>query len=301
MLIRTAWDEVPREKLADMFIIKGLVSSKSTLIYGPPKEGKSLFAAGVVASLVSGKPFLGRPVTGPADGWRPMVCWTDDGGHSERGRSRGSTGGLNFTCGMQCRRAERVMEGILSGRRVPGRDVEYDMYELIRIIKVLDRRVLLSDQIGNKNWRVLKGLDLVYSRRGGLRCSGLPGSAGTQGPPSVSTWPPSRAGVRTMPLWPSRRPGNGGMPPSPPDMTPYAVESSERPRAHVSPAAPRAPRLITPSPSLRAERGSGRIYVCCADRAMQRRLLRRPPEGGLGGAVAAERWGCVNAPVVVPL
>ncbi|WP_433245367.1 AAA family ATPase [Streptosporangium sp. CA-135522] len=78
-----AWEEVDTEQARDLFIIDGIVSARSTLIYGEPKAGKSLVTAGVLASLVSGEPFLGRPVERTGKGWRPAVCWTDDGGGSE--------------------------------------------------------------------------------------------------------------------------------------------------------------------------------------------------------------------------
>ncbi|MFI9576952.1 AAA family ATPase [Microbispora rosea] len=77
------WDEVETEKARDLFIIDGLVSARSTLIYGEPKAGKSLVTAGILASLVSGEPFLDRNVDSPGTGWRPAICWTDDGGAAE--------------------------------------------------------------------------------------------------------------------------------------------------------------------------------------------------------------------------
>jgi hypothetical protein len=77
------WADVALETEGDMFIIDGLVSSRSTLIFGEPKAGKSLYTAGIVAALVTGKPFFCREVHVPEGGWRPLICWTDDGGDSE--------------------------------------------------------------------------------------------------------------------------------------------------------------------------------------------------------------------------
>lgn len=82
-LVTRNWADVTLETEDDLFIIDGLVSSRSTLIFGEPKAGKSLYTAGIVASLVTGKPFLSREVHVPEGGWRPLICWTDDGGDSE--------------------------------------------------------------------------------------------------------------------------------------------------------------------------------------------------------------------------
>ena len=62
------------------FVIDGLVTTGATLLYGEPNAGKSLMTAGMVASLVTGAPFLGREVYGTR---KVAVCWSDDRGPAE--------------------------------------------------------------------------------------------------------------------------------------------------------------------------------------------------------------------------
>lgn len=62
---------------ARFFLIHGLVSSSLTYLYGQSKVGKSFVVANVVASVLDGKPFLGRKPLKTVDG---VVIVTTDAG-----------------------------------------------------------------------------------------------------------------------------------------------------------------------------------------------------------------------------
>lgn len=62
---------------ARFFLIPGLVSSSLTYLYGQSKVGKSFVVANVVASVLDGKPFLGRQPLKTVDG---VVIVTTDAG-----------------------------------------------------------------------------------------------------------------------------------------------------------------------------------------------------------------------------
>jgi len=66
------------------FVIDGFLATGSTLMYGTPEAGKSLMTSGLIASLVTGEPFLGREVIGKPR--KVAVCWTDDDGDVEYAR-----------------------------------------------------------------------------------------------------------------------------------------------------------------------------------------------------------------------
>lgn len=65
------------------FIVEGIISASSTLIYGEAKVGKSFLVSSLVASLVTGSDFLGREVEDRD--WKVAICWTDDDGVAEYG------------------------------------------------------------------------------------------------------------------------------------------------------------------------------------------------------------------------
>jgi hypothetical protein len=60
------------------WLVPGLISSGSTLIYGQAKVGKSFLVSALIASLMSGDPFLGQPVPQDRE-FSVAVCWADDG------------------------------------------------------------------------------------------------------------------------------------------------------------------------------------------------------------------------------
>ncbi|UQV53250.1 AAA family ATPase [Corynebacterium pseudodiphtheriticum] len=65
------------ENPARFFLIPGLVSSSLTYLYGQSKVGKSFVVANIVASVLDGKPFLGRKPLKTVDG---VVIVTTDAG-----------------------------------------------------------------------------------------------------------------------------------------------------------------------------------------------------------------------------
>ncbi|MEW9555244.1 AAA family ATPase [Nonomuraea sp. NPDC050783] len=65
------------------FMIDGLITTGTTLLYGEPNAGKSLMTAGMLASLVTGEPFLGRRVNAAS---KVAVCWSDDRAYAEYGK-----------------------------------------------------------------------------------------------------------------------------------------------------------------------------------------------------------------------
>ncbi|ERS38484.1 MULTISPECIES: AAA family ATPase [unclassified Corynebacterium] len=70
---------------ARFFLIPGLVSSSLTYLYGQSKVGKSFVVANVVASVLDGKPFLGRKPLKTVDG---VVIVTTDAGDQHAYRDR---------------------------------------------------------------------------------------------------------------------------------------------------------------------------------------------------------------------
>lgn len=70
---------------ARFFLIPGLVSGSLTYLYGQSKVGKSFVVANIVASLLDGKPFLGRQPLKTVDG---VVIVTTDAGDQHAYRDR---------------------------------------------------------------------------------------------------------------------------------------------------------------------------------------------------------------------
>ncbi|MCT2282630.1 AAA family ATPase, partial [Micromonospora chalcea] len=65
------------------FVVDGLISGTSTLIFGEAKAGKSFFVSALLVALTGGESeFLGRKVS-TGRPYRPAVCWTDDDGDGE--------------------------------------------------------------------------------------------------------------------------------------------------------------------------------------------------------------------------
>lgn len=73
------------ENPARFFLIPGLVSSSLTYLYGQSKVGKSFVVANVVASVLDGKPFLGRKPLATVEG---VVIVTTDAGDGYAYRQR---------------------------------------------------------------------------------------------------------------------------------------------------------------------------------------------------------------------
>src|SRR6266705_2415634 len=60
------------------FLVEGLVSSDTTVVYGAPNQGKTRLAASLIAELVSGATvWLGHKIEFPVE--RIVVCTADDG------------------------------------------------------------------------------------------------------------------------------------------------------------------------------------------------------------------------------
>lgn len=64
------------------FLIDGIVSASSTLVFAEPKAGKGFLVSGIVAALTGDDAdFLGRRVVKRVKS--PAICWTDDDGATE--------------------------------------------------------------------------------------------------------------------------------------------------------------------------------------------------------------------------
>lgn len=74
-MVTAADQEVP-------YIVDGMISAGSTLLYGEAKAGKSFFVSALITALTTGqREFLGCAVD--ARQWRIGLCWTDDRGAAE--------------------------------------------------------------------------------------------------------------------------------------------------------------------------------------------------------------------------
>jgi RecA-family ATPase len=74
------WKDAVIEGTED-WVIDGILSADTTLLYGEPKLGKSYFVGAMLVSLTTGADtFLDKKITGT---YRPAVCWTDDRGWRE--------------------------------------------------------------------------------------------------------------------------------------------------------------------------------------------------------------------------
>lgn len=76
-----AWNDVRVRTDDDLWIVPGMVSNTSTLLYGESESGKSFLASSLIASLTTGCPFLGTKIVGGP--YRVAVGFTDDQGGSE--------------------------------------------------------------------------------------------------------------------------------------------------------------------------------------------------------------------------
>ncbi len=67
-------------EMEESFIVDGLITTGTTLLYGEPDAGKSLMASGLIKSLVTGESFLERKVLSTRS---VAVCWSDDRAYAE--------------------------------------------------------------------------------------------------------------------------------------------------------------------------------------------------------------------------
>lgn len=72
-----------KETMSDKsaWVIDEVISSSTTLLYGESEAGKSFLVSALIASLTTGKPFLGREV--PDHEFKVLVAYTDDAGDRE--------------------------------------------------------------------------------------------------------------------------------------------------------------------------------------------------------------------------
>ena len=76
-----------RAKKSTPYLYDGFVSRGRNLLYGEAKSGKSLIAVDLVASLVSGKPFMSTPIADQYQGtqWKVAILGSDDFPEEEYG------------------------------------------------------------------------------------------------------------------------------------------------------------------------------------------------------------------------
>ncbi|MFC4536620.1 AAA family ATPase [Sphaerisporangium dianthi] len=67
-------------EMEESFVVEDVITTGTTLLYGEPDAGKSLMTSGLIKSLVTGEPFLGRTVNGTRT---VAVCWSDDRAYAE--------------------------------------------------------------------------------------------------------------------------------------------------------------------------------------------------------------------------
>jgi len=76
-----SWEDALAEEETSPWVIDRVLATGSTLIYGTTEAGKSFLTSVLVASLATGRDFLGF---GPPDRvYKPFIGWTDDGGRAE--------------------------------------------------------------------------------------------------------------------------------------------------------------------------------------------------------------------------
>lgn len=79
------WDQMlAAADSEDDFIVDGVISSATTLLYGESKVGKSYLACALIAAMVTGGQFLGKEVE-PRD-WKVAILATDDRAEREYGK-----------------------------------------------------------------------------------------------------------------------------------------------------------------------------------------------------------------------
>lgn len=66
------------------FIVDGVISSATTLLYGESKVGKSYLGCALIAAMVTGDEFLGKPVEDRP--WKVAILATDDRAEREYGK-----------------------------------------------------------------------------------------------------------------------------------------------------------------------------------------------------------------------
>ncbi|MFD8396112.1 AAA family ATPase [Streptomyces sp. NPDC059680] len=66
------------------FIVDGVISSDTTLLYGESKTGKSYLVCALIAAMVTGDPFLGREIEDRP--WKIAILGTDDKAQKEYGK-----------------------------------------------------------------------------------------------------------------------------------------------------------------------------------------------------------------------
>jgi hypothetical protein len=71
-------DALKEADQVEPWLVEGIISSGSTLIYGQAKVGKSFLVSALIASLMSGEDYLGRPAPQDRD-FSVALCWCDDG------------------------------------------------------------------------------------------------------------------------------------------------------------------------------------------------------------------------------
>lgn len=75
-------DALLEAETRETWLIEGIISTSSTLVYGEAKVGKSFLMSAMIGALLSGDDFIGVPVPQDRD-FKVAVCWTDDGGAAD--------------------------------------------------------------------------------------------------------------------------------------------------------------------------------------------------------------------------
>lgn len=82
----TAAEAIERARQREPFLVEDLVCSTLTLFYGPPESGKSTLATLLIASALTGEPFLDRPLTRTRTPGQIVLITTEVDGPEEYGR-----------------------------------------------------------------------------------------------------------------------------------------------------------------------------------------------------------------------
>src|SRR5690606_41818284 len=72
-------EALAKAETVETWVVEGIISRGSTLLYGEAKVGKSFLASALIAGLVTNTDFLGRKVPQDRE-FSVAVCCTDDGG-----------------------------------------------------------------------------------------------------------------------------------------------------------------------------------------------------------------------------
>ncbi|MEU6699857.1 AAA family ATPase [Pseudonocardia sp. NPDC046786] len=74
-----SFDDAIREaEEVETWLVQGLISAGTTLIYGQAKVGKSFLVSALIAALTDGTPYLGADVPEDRE-FSVALCWADDG------------------------------------------------------------------------------------------------------------------------------------------------------------------------------------------------------------------------------